>query len=101
MAATEKASIQLVLEFDQIWILVQQLSNTKQLELLEQLQKKLTKEKATPPQKVQYERDITPAELVRETPLVVNYFTVEEEAAEDGEEQEMTEEEFHQQLKKM
>lgn len=104
MATTESASIQLVLEFDQIWKLVQQLSSTKQVELLDKLQDKLKKNQDTPvpnTQKAQYENGVTPAQLVQETPLVINYFAVEEEAAADGEEEELTEEEFHQRLKEM
>ena len=68
------------------------------------LPKKLEQEGDAPASKthkLHYEKGVTPAQLVQETPLIINYFAVAEEAVADDEEEEMTEKEFHQRLKEM
>lgn len=97
-------TVNLEVQFDQIWGLIQQLPDIRQVELLDKLQKRLEDNKIIAirqDRKQQYENRLTLKQMENEPPLDIEYFKVEEEAFPDGEEVEMTDEEFYESLKNL
>lgn len=104
MEATKTTNVQLEISFEQIWTLIQQLTDDKQVELLDKLQERLEKDKIIAirqDRKAQYEKGLTLEQIISEPYQDIKYFNIEEEAFPEGEEIEMTDEEFLESLKEL
>lgn len=100
METTNSVTVNLAVSFDQIWGLIQQLSDEQQVEMLNQLQGRLEKDRIIAirqDRKMQYEQPLTLEQIRNEPHLDIEYFKVEEEVCEDAVEQ--TDEEFYESLK--
>lgn len=97
---TLKLDLNIEVSFEQIWDLLQQLSDEKQVEMLDQLQGRLEKDgiiAIRQDRKAQYEVGLTIEQMLNEPKEFINYFDVDKEASE--EEPEISDEEFYESLK--
>ena len=106
METTEKVNtdvtVNLKIGFDQIWDLITQLTDDAQVQLLDKLQHRLETDGIIlirQDRKQQYEANLTAEQLLNEPDVFINYFDVDEFAAE--EEPEISDEEFYESLKEL
>lgn len=102
MEEKKSITVNLAVSFDQVWGLIQQMPDAEQVNLLNQLQGRLEKDGVIAirqDRKAQYENRLTRQQIAKEPDLDIDYFKVEDLAFEDGEEVELTEEEFLESVK--